>query len=186
MLDENDIPSVDPILDGGWKNLRLFDRYSTGAASANLHLGVLETVTRAMRRMRVFADAAWAKLRDDGYKPYTRAYKFFPKGDEDVSPYSGLGVGYYYRYAKGPLYESYINLSLDYADLKLGVYAGSVPKKKHPEYDADDWNHELKVWSPKASRDFFRHPLNESLAKAMPDLKAVLKKFRKTNYFKAP
>lgn len=147
-----------------------------------MHSDVLETVSRAMRRMRVFADAAWSKLRDHGYKPYTRAYKFYP--GIDIRPYSVLGAGFFRPYVKGPLNESYVILLLGCADLKLCVEAAWVPKKIHPDF-GDNRSQVLKEWSPRASKDFFQHPLNESLAKAMPDLQAALRAFRRTKFYKA-
>jgi hypothetical protein len=144
----------------------------------------LETVTKAIARLRVFADAAWSTLAKDGYKPYTRAYTWFPEEGDDWEPYAALDAGYW-RPAKGPIYTRYLGVSLDCFDLDLSIHAGWSLKKNHPEYDAHDWWDYLECWPAKASRDLFRRPTHESLERILPELNGSLKKFKGTKYYKA-
>ena len=184
MLDENDIPSVDPITIGRWKKLGAFHSYATSTAKNNLNWDAIETVARALRRMQVFAEAAWSELIKEGYRPYKIVRKGIPASDDDFAAWSFLLVGYERRRARGPVASTWIVLCLNCADLTLRVFVWRKLRKTHAE-NGDSDESERKQWSPKASRDLFRRPLHESLDKVLPDLRKALRNFRKTKYYKA-
>ncbi len=184
MLDQNDVPSVDPISAGRWKKLRLFNKHAAATGDSDVNWDTLETVTTAIARMRVFADAAWEVLTAEGYKPHARTYTWFPKETDDWEAYATVEVGYG-RPARGSVYYRYIELSLDCCDLELLVVAGWGLRKDHREHGRDYWFDHMKEWPAKASRELFRRPLRESLDKIRPDLDAALKKFKKTKYYRA-
>jgi len=183
MLDQNDVPSVEAISGGRWKKLCLFNNYAVAKWDSDVNWDTLETVTTAIARMRVFADAAWSILAKEGYRPYARAYTWFPEESDDWEACATLDVGYW-RPARH-VYTRYIELSLDCCDLELSVNAGWVLKEAHPQHDGDDWWDCLKDWPTKATSDLFGRRIHESLEKIRPEAEAALKKFKKTKYYKA-
>ena len=177
------VPSV---TSGEYKNLTVLNWFVEGHSRTSLTKTNVDTINNVMARMQEFAGHNWSKLRDDGYRPYTRLYAHRPSRNNDVgSPYAEIEVGFYLWKKRKHVYERYICLALDCHDMRLSVWGGWKLEKAHPEYDTDRQDRDLKKWTLPQSRLLFRKHLPDAQEKIQTQLEKCLRQFKKSRYYNA-
>jgi hypothetical protein len=185
MLEEGEIPMARSITYGEYNKLEMLNRFVTGKYGI-LEKTNIDALNSIMARMRIFVEASWSGLRDDGYYTYDRLYAVKPSRNNEIkSPYAEISVGFYLWKKRKRVHERYISLGIECKHPKLYAWGGWMLGREHPEYDSDSGGKYLKRWTLPQSRRLFEKPLPDALKEIQPDLEKCLRQFKKSRYYKS-